>query len=354
MSDAAVGPMRILVAALLVATALAGCASEPVEDPVTDPIEPVVAALPDVDVQTLLAELEAFATEFPQRKGNHADHIGARDWMAEQFASYGLEVYRQQFENGIAQENIVGILWGKNTQEWVIVGGHYDMTTTGGSHDQASAGAYDDGSGTLMTMHLAKSYAAMNITPEYTIAFVGFDGEERGLQGSGAFAQHFIDDGASPYGPITGRAMLNLDMFGLNWPAIDAPIYFDDNSDVLRATVEEARLAMEMPDDMIEYTGITLGRSDYAHFMDRDIPTGFFISNFEKWQAPGGGLPVVGGVVIPQGAYPFWHVADTWDTMVMMAGSEEALAEGFTTATDLSNAFIFRAAYVDEPLDVRA
>ncbi len=346
--------MRFLAIFLLLATALAGCASDPADSDTTVPETPVVKdiALPAVDAEALLADLTHFAESFGKRKGNSEGHIGARDWIAEQFTSYGLEVYRQEFTNGIDQENIVGILWGNRTDEWVIVGGHYDTTTTGSSHDDQSQGAYDDGSGTLLTLHLAKAFAASNMTPEYTIAFVAFDGEERGLQGSGAFASHFISEGASPYGPIVGRAMLNLDMFGLNWPAIDAPIYFDNNSPELIASVETAREAMGMPADKIEYTGITLGRSDYAHFMDLGIPTGFFISNFEKWQLPGGNLPVVGGVVIPQGAYPFWHVADTMETMTLMAGNEAQLQKGFQAAADLSLAVLTTMAVESAPLSV--
>ncbi len=333
--------MRVLVAFMLAAVTLAGCASEPVEEPVDSIVdEPVPWNDIEVDIDALLGELEQFVIDFPQRKGNHADHVGARDWMAAEFESYGLEVYRQEFEQGIAQENVVGILWGNNTEEWVTVGAHYDMTTTGGSHDQASAGAYDDGSGTMMVMHMAKAWAASGNVPEYTIAFVAFDGEERGLQGSGAFAQEFFLDGTTPYGALTSRGMLNLDMFGLNWPAIDAPIYFDENSPELRAAVEAKRDELGMPADSIHFTGITLGRSDYAHFMNMGVPTGFFISDFEQWQLPGGKLPVVGGVVIPQGAYPFWHVADTWETMVLMAGSEQALNDSFTVAVELANAVL--------------
>ncbi len=329
--------MRVLVALMIMAVALSGCASQP--EPVQDnPVDDVQEVLPiEVDVEMLLDDLQQFVTDFPQRKGNHADHVGARDWMAAQFESFGLEVYRQEFTQGIDQENIVGILWGNNTEEWVTVGGHYDMTTTGSSHDQASAGAYDDGSGTMMTLHMAKAWAASGIVPEYTIAFVMFDGEERGLQGSGAFAEAFFLDGATPYGNLTSRGMLNLDMFGLNWPAIDAPIYFDENSPELQAVVEAKRLELGMPDSAIQYQGISLGRSDYAHFMALGVPTGFFISDFEQWQLPGGKLPVVGGVVIPQGAYPFWHVADTWETMVLMAGSEEALHDSFEVAVELAN-----------------
>lgn len=289
--------------------------------------------IPAIDAGALLDDLYDFVKEYPERAGNTDDHLGARDWLADRFNQSGLDVWRHEFENGIAQENIAGIDWGVDRENWVIIGGHYDMTTTDCSAECVtrpySEGAYDDGSGTMMLVHLAEAFS--QIDQYYTIAFVAFDGEERGLQGSGAFFEALID-GDHPYGAVSSRAMLNLDMFGLNWPAIDAPIYFDENSPELQAFVEEHRQELGLPDDMIEYTGITLGRSDYAHWMSAGVPTGFFISNFEKWQLPAG-IPLV----VPQGAYPFWHVEDTYETMEVMAGDAQALEESFQMAVDLAS-----------------
>ncbi len=337
---------NLILVATLLSTAIAGCLDSNDEGLTPDGYE--VPPVPTLDAQWTADTLYDFVKTYPERASNTPDHVGARDWIAEQYESYGLDVYRQEFTNGIDQENILGILWGEVTDEWVVVGGHYDMTTTDCAVPDTPAGecvtrpfsegAYDDGSGTIQTVALAKAFAeqvaATGQKPYYTMVFSPFDGEERGLQGSGAFVDAIRGDiEPFPYheGDITLRGMLNLDMAGLNWPGTEAPLYFDENSDVLQAAVEEWRIEMGMPDDMIQYTGITLGRSDYAHFMDHGVPTGFFISDFEQWEAPADS-----GIVIPQGAYPFWHVEDTWETMVAMAGSEEDVVAGFQTILDLS------------------
>lgn len=346
------------LAAVALAALLAGCVSGSEDTP--DPSDPDGFGVPDVptvDAAALLADLESFAATYSTRASNLPDHEGARDWLADQFASSGLTVWRQGFENGIPQQNIVGVKWGVVRDEWVVVGGHYDMVTTDCAVGSLaglpegttcvtrplSQGTYDDGSGTMMTVHLAKAFA--EVPTYYSIAFVAFDGEERGLQGSGAFAEALIDDAIPdelvPGGHVQVRGMLDLDMIGLNWPGVDAPIYFDANTQGLRDVVEAKRVEQGMPDDMIEYAGISLGRSDYAHFFDMGVPTGFFISDFEKWQLPADvpytmqptGLPIVG-------AYPFWHLEDTYETMTLMAGSAEDLEAGFQTAVDLATAVV--------------
>lgn len=340
--------MRILVLALVALTAFAGCLTA---DGTTDPagnFDFTAGSPPTVNAIHLLGDLRAFAESNPSRADNHPDHEGARQFLAAKMGAYGLEVYRQEFFNGIPQANIVGIKWGQVRDEWVVVGGHYDIVRMPSCPDglscptgTTSQGMYDDGSGTTMTLHLAKAFA--QVPTKYTIAFVAFDGEERGLQGSGNFSESFMG-GLTPYGNITYHAMLDLDMFGLNWPGVDAPVYFDSNSPTLDEEV--ARLAGEIgfPDGAIKYQGISLGRSDYAHFFDLGVPTGFFISSFEEYQAPAdlpadGQLPVTG-----LDAYPFWHMQDTWDTMVLMAGSEADVTAGFQAGVDLASGVVWRMA----------
>ncbi len=363
---------QALMAVPILAVALAGCL-----DNQSDADEAHVelaylglASLPAIDAAALVGELRSFADSYSERAANLPDHVGARDYLADQFESFGLDVWRQNFTNGIEQENIAGIKWGEKRDEWVIVGAHYDMVTTdciagtvinnvptvGDAAPDCvtrpySQGIYDDGSGTLMTVHLAQAFA--NLSTQYTIAFVGFDGEERGLQGSGAFAETLFT-GETPWGPVKVRGMLNLDMIGLNWPGVDAPIYFDSNSPEMEARVAELGEELGFPEGMIKYQGITLGRSDYAHFMDQDAPTGFFISDFEEWELPAdSGITVPCEATIPRcTAYPFWHVQDTWETMVLMAGSEEDVIAGFETATNLAAGVIFLLAVESDDLSV--
>jgi len=342
----------ILTLTVLLAAAFAGCTgSEPGPTPDDLEVEYEVPEVPGVDAGALLADLQLFSGTFSQRADNLPDHEGARDWLADRFAAAGLDVWRQEFESGIAQENIVGVHWGEVKDEWVVVGAHYDMVTTDCAAQCVtraySEGAYDDGSGTLMTVHLAEAFA--NVSTYYTIAFVAFDGEERGLRGSGAFVEGvsvdqdhpFTDEAGDPL-QVTFRGMVDLDMIGLNWPGVDAPVYFDHNSPEMKAYIEGRVAELGMPAEMIKYQGISLGRSDYAHFMDKGVPTGFFISDFEEWQLPAD-LPVTVPCQSPMPectAYPFWHLEDTWDTMVLMAGSEEDLRAGFQTAVDLAGGLV--------------
>ena len=354
----------IAVLGLLVVLGMAGCVGDDVPDDLVggNPIGAVAAdAAPQVDAAALVADLRGFAEAMPVRSDNTADHEAAREWLLDAFASYGLETYRQDFdtEDLAGQANILGIKWGERRDEWIVVGGHYDIVPCARSPGAPSPvppgtvpredlctpegraqsqGMYDDGSGTLMTVHLAKAYA--NLRTNYTMVFVGFDGEELGLDGSGNFSETLLA-GDLPYGDVTVHAMLDLDMFGLNCPGVDAPIYFDSNApeldDAVRALVE----GIGMPADQVKYQGISLGRSDYAHFFDMAVPTGFFISSFEEYQAPAD-IPAEGQQpVSPLNAYPFWHRFDTWDTMVLMAGSEADVVSGFQAAVDLASGVLW-------------
>lgn len=342
--------MRILVAGLLVAVVFAGCISSSDDgndgmsehDHTTNPV-------PTVDAQATFDELDHFANTYGERADNLPAHTGARDYMAQVFQEAGLEVWRQKFTNGIDQENIIGIKWGEETDKFVVIGGHYDMVTTECAVQCVirpfSQGAYDDGSGISMTLNLARAFA--DVPTKYSLMFTAFDGEERGLQGSGALANAFIDGLVPNNG--TAVAMLNLDMIGLNWPGVDAPIYFDTNSNDLQAFTDNARKNISMPDEAIQYQGISLGRSDYAHFFAMGIPTGFFISDFEEWQLPAD-VPVT-LPPLPQSAYPFWHIEDTMTTMVLMAGSEADVVAGFQSILDISAEVIYKLGNDAEMMD---
>ena len=76
------------------------------------------------------------------------------------------------------------------------------------------------------------------------------------------------------------------------------------------------------------------------------MPTGFFISSFEEYQAPMD-VPAEGQQPrAPLNAYPFWHQFDTWETMVAMAGSEQDVVSGFQAAVDLASGLLWS---MDDP-----
>ena len=347
-----------VVLGLLSLAALAGCVDETAPSgPAPISHDPATTEAPHVDAAAVVADLRDFAETYPVRAGNRDDHEQSRQWIQSKFASFGLDTYRFDFDTDslAGQADILGIKWGQLRDQWIVVGAHYDVVATPSCDPRPdiltppadcpagvqSQGMYDDGSGTMLTIHLAKAFANVNTT--YTMVFVAFDGEELGLQGSGAFAETF-PHGLSPYGNVTIHAMLDLDMFGLNWPSVDAPIYFDSNAPQLDDAVRALAQDIAMPADQVKYQGISLGRSDYAHFFALNVPTGFFISSFEEYQAPYD-VPVAAQNPALN-AYPFWHRLDTWETMVAMAGSEADVVAGFQTAADLAAGVLWR---MDDP-----
>lgn len=355
-------PMRaIFVIALLAVTAAAGCldskdsdsGAKPILDP-TDPANYTVPEVPQVDAVELLADHAAWVRANPNRRANTVDHENSRVALMEQFESYGLEAYRHNFTQGIAQANIVAIKWGVVRDQWVVVGGHYDIVDVPPCPPMVpncptqTQGAYDDGSGTMMSVHLGKAFA--NTTPYYTMAFVAFDGEERGTQGARAFVRDFMVDAfdangteKTPYGQIKIVGALNLDMIGLNWPGVMAPINVLTNSEMTYEVANQKRIDMSWPNEQWRRkTGLMLGSSDYARFWEvteeqgGPIPTMFFIADFEEIGAPNAGGETPPSAYTPFGAYPFWHLEDTVETMTLMAGGQANLVAGFQSAVDVS------------------
>jgi Zn-dependent M28 family amino/carboxypeptidase len=341
---------------------LAGCIQSPASggddgNGATDGTTGVTSDVPHLDAAVVLATLKDFAATYPVRQDNGPGHEGARQWMLQQWQDAGLTTYRQDFTNGIEQANIIGIKWGQDRENWVVVGGHYDTThndcIVAGQldsdqcpvQDAASQGIYDDGSGTIFTVELGKLWA--DLPSYYTIAFVAYDGEERGLQGAGYFVENATETGmVGPYN-VTIRGALDIDMFGITWPGTNAPTQILDNSNALHKVFQDTRKAMGMPDDMY-FCGdqVTLGSSDFQAYFDHDIPVVFFSSDFGKYTPPGS------PVASPQAVYPNWHVADNWDTMVLNAGSEAKLLQGFQTAADLNVAELHAMANTRLDLDV--
>lgn len=343
-----------LLTLLLVAPVLAGCLSNDDPTPTTGDDLPALPPIPELDGAALVQEIQSFSETFPKRNANGPDHKAAREHLVKEMESAGLEVLRQTFTAAVSKtstptnivtddgtlENLIGIKWGRDNASWIVIGGHYDVT------DAALNGAYDDGSGTILTLQTARAFADMET--EKTIAFFMFDGEEQGLRGSSHFVKSLSEGTfADEFGHDPEIfAMINLDMFGINWPAAP-PIYFDDNSEVIRRFVDESRRDIGIPDDKIRFTGISAGRSDYAPFEDACIPIAFFISAFEEYYA--------GPLAAPKGqTYPFWHRVDTIETMELMAGSRELLEQGFDTAGQLSTELLhFLATTPDLDVDVR-
>lgn len=178
---------------------------------------------------------------------------------------------KQGIHRSLPLNNVLGWIPGRRTDEYVIVGAHFDHLgqdpTLAG--DDIYNGADDNASGVSAVVQIARAFAASGQQPLRNVVFAFWDGEEKGLLGS----QYFVQ--TCPFaGQIKGY--LNFDMIGRN-NRPEAPrhvVYF--------YTASHPAFGRWLKEDIATY-GLQLepdyrpwdrpvGGSDNASFALRDIP----------------------------------------------------------------------------------
>jgi hypothetical protein len=191
---------------------------------------PLTAAGPDVDprIASLVAEvsparLEATLKKLESFQTRHllssTDTPGrgigaARQWILDEMKSYSprLEVsfdtYRipkqgERVTREVEVRNVMAVLPGRTARRF-YVSGHYDTVarSVSGTAAQSASGGFDwsvgdnlapgvndDGSGTALTMELARVVSRSGLSFDATLVFICFAGEEEGLIGAKLHAQ---------------------------------------------------------------------------------------------------------------------------------------------------------------------
>ena len=231
--------VRPLLAALIVflpATLLA----QPVIAPDADPrVAQLVSSVSQDRLRRLATTLVSFGTrETMSTTTSPTRGIGAaRQWIFDELqrssprlqVSFDTHIIAPQGRITAQTElrNVMAVLPGRTARR-IYITGHYDslnlgaggqqaLNATGGSNPQANAafdhdaeapGANDDGSGTVLTMELARVFAESGLQFDATLVFMCWSGEEQGLIGSAAHAQALAAQ------KIPVEANLNNDIVG--------------------------------------------------------------------------------------------------------------------------------------------
>lgn len=118
---------------------------------------------------------------------------------------------KQEVHQKLSMRNVLGMIPGKNTKEYVIVGAHFDHLGIDPvlDGDQIYNGADDNASGVSAVLQIARAFLASGQQPERNVIFAFWDGEEKGLLGSKYFVQTCLF-----LSQIKGY--LNFDMIGRN------------------------------------------------------------------------------------------------------------------------------------------
>jgi aminopeptidase YwaD len=183
--------------------------------------------------------------------------------------------------------NVVALLSGSDpllADQVVVIGAHFDHLGRGGEGSlepdsrAIHNGADDNASGTAVMLEVARRLMA-GPRPGRSVLFVGFNGEERGLLGSGFYV-------TNPTRPLDRTvAMINLDMVGRlrrNTLTVFGVATAPEWNDLLDAAGEELDHPLtlsRMPDGY--------GPSDHSSFYGRGIPVlHFFTNTHEDYHRP--------------------------------------------------------------------
>lgn len=175
----------------------------------------------------------------------------------------------------IKSSNIIGCIPGEISNEFLVVGAHYDHL--GKTGDDIYYGSDDNASGVVAVMAIARACKEMKVKPRRTIIFALWTGEEEGLFGSRYFVDKwnngkigfcFNFDMISRYNSKDSLNFLNVYMpkgfIGMQQPVAQVNIADSLNLKIRYAFVEAN-----------DYGG-----SDYAPFGEKGIPFCFFFTGF--------------------------------------------------------------------------
>jgi hypothetical protein len=244
-------------------------------EPETPPAEAVARVRNDVD---RLASAEMLG-----RSGAGARLAAA--YIEDQFRALGLEPL---FDGGYLQpvlnkdgrpigNNVGGLVRGTDDasgNEWILVAAHFDHLGVRGG--QVYPGADDNASGVAAMLEAARSLTGLGTRgPRRTIAFVGFDLEERGLVGS----RFFVKNPPRPLSEL--RLFVTVDMLGGSLAGVcDTNLFAmgTEHAPLLRRWVEEAAGGLPIDVGVVGSDLLFFDRSDYGPFRHRKIPYLFLSS----------------------------------------------------------------------------
>jgi len=171
----------------------------------------------------------------------------------------------------VRSANVLGMLRGSDPvlqNEYVVFTAHLDHLgiRPGDDGDEIHNGAYDNAAGVAVMLEVAKAMTHMEAGPKRSIIFAAVTAEEKGLQGSGFFANN-------PPVPVEDIvANINIDMPYLAFPVSDIEAFGAEHSTLL-AAIEWAtgQTGMELTQDPMPER-VRFVRSDQFSFVQQGVP----------------------------------------------------------------------------------
>lgn len=187
-----------------------------------------------------------------------------RKALPDKIESIEIEI-RNKYYDKYPTQNVIGYIPGQ-TDKYIVITAHYDMCGSFGEGNYFP-GASDNGSGTAMVLDMARHFAGGD-KPYYSMVFMLFSGEERGLMGS----TYYTNNPLFPLNKI--KLAINLDMVGTGQ---DGVILFNGPQRPLEASIiqkinEEKHYMKEVE----QRNGSA--NSDHWPFHQKGVPAIFFLT----------------------------------------------------------------------------
>jgi len=202
----------------------------------------------------------------------------------EQLHNVGFNIYKGSMNDTVRTENVAGYIEGRAQKgKVIVVGAHYDHV--GVDKKGIYNGADDNASGTAALIELARhlSESAKTEKQDYSILFIAFTAEEKGLIGSRVYVE-------TPSFSIDSTIyMLNMDMIGRPQPGAKDHVFFlayGKNKKMLNKVVKQQRSAANnikvfTNPGFINRIGWRFG-SDHHPFVKKGVTSGVFFTGMHS------------------------------------------------------------------------
>lgn len=238
--------MRRLILAFIACAAVVSLPGRLFAQSTSDLDPKVVKLVGDVSEERLAAilqKLESFQTRSSLSSTDKpTTGIGAaREWIFNELKGYSSKLQvsydtyhvakQGRFTRDVEIRNVMAILPGRSPRR-VYISGHYDTTTVPGGQGSSNAagvrrepvtvpdpnkpndlpapGVNDDGSGTALTMELARVFSNSGIEFDATLVFMCHVAEEQGLIGARLHAQKLVEEKIPFVGDLNNDIVGNI------------------------------------------------------------------------------------------------------------------------------------------------
>ena len=255
-------------------------------------VDPIEKGMKAINENVIKAQMGFLASDWTEGRGvGERGEFLAGDYIASMLQLFGVKPFGDEgsyFQNfvllKITEEdkgktgasttqvpvrNILGIIDGKNPEQYIVLGAHYDHL---GIQDSCIwNGADDNASGVVGIMTIAKAIVETGVQPEKSIIIALWTAEEVGLLGS----SHYLDNLPYPLSRI--KLNLNFDMIS-RYVADDKPnsvtMTYTDKYHPMFKEITVANLNKYGIDLEVDYqpSAELPGSSDHKSFTDKGIP----------------------------------------------------------------------------------